>query len=56
MKIFKELNKRIEVLSQREWDLPGIVKKFENLVRNDIPEKRLNPQEILQSKTSRNGS
>ena len=50
MKISEELGQRMEILSRRKWDLPKIEKRFDNLVKNDIPKKRLNLQETLQNR------
>lgn len=44
------LRKRLEALEARDWNLPEIESRFNNLLRQGIPRKRLNPEEIISHK------
>ncbi|MEW6186000.1 MAG: C-GCAxxG-C-C family protein [Thermodesulfobacteriota bacterium] len=46
----QELKERIEVLAQRQWDLPDIKKRFDLLVEKGIPQKPIDREEILRDK------
>jgi hypothetical protein len=41
------LKDTVKELEERSWDIPGIEKRLENLVREGIPEKVLNPNQII---------
>jgi C_GCAxxG_C_C family probable redox protein len=50
MDISPELKERMEVLAKRNWDLPGIKKRFDHLVEKGILPKQFSREEILGDK------
>ncbi|MBU2643666.1 C-GCAxxG-C-C family protein [bacterium] len=44
------LDRRMEALSHRKWDLPAIEKRFRNLEKNGIPKKQIDQAAILRDK------
>ena len=47
MEKYSELKDKVKELEQRTWDIPGIEKRLEKLAREGIPEKVLNPNQII---------
>lgn len=47
---YKTLNAKVQELAERDWDEAAIKARIENLSKNGIPKKNLEPQELLANK------